>query len=62
MTRNLLRRQMRVALAELPPSRGGLWLIRLTAPWPVTQWPAAASDPLRQAIRSELSQLVKGFA
>jgi ribonuclease P protein component len=67
VTRNLLRRQIRVAMAEqladpetaLP---AGLWLVRLRAPFAREQFPSAASDALRLAARAELRQLFKRAA
>ncbi|MFY9514492.1 MAG: ribonuclease P protein component [Rubrivivax sp.] len=59
VTRSLLKRQIRGALGRhagrLPP---GLWLVRLRAPFPVSQFPSAASDALRQAARVELDSLL----
>jgi ribonuclease P protein component len=58
VTRNLLRRQIRAALADrldvLPP---GLWLVRLRSPFAKDQFVSAASDLLRDAARQELQQL-----
>lgn len=59
VTRSLLKRQMRAAVARhssgLPP---GQWLIRLRAPFDVRQFASAASAPLRQAARAELDQVL----
>jgi ribonuclease P protein component len=59
VTRALLKRQMRVALAEreakLP---AGLWVVRLKAPFDRKLFPSAASDALRQTARAELAQLL----
>ncbi len=59
VTRNLLRRQMRSVFdsrhAELA---GGLWLLRLRAPFPLAEFPSAASKALAGAARSELEQLL----
>jgi ribonuclease P protein component len=58
VTRNLLRRQIRAAMADqlqrLPP---GLWLVRLRTPFARQDFPSAASQALRQAARAELVQL-----
>lgn len=58
VTRNLLKRQIRVVMAEhchhLP---GGLWLVRLRAPFPREHYPSAASDALRRDARAELQRL-----
>jgi len=55
VTRNLLRRQIRAAMADqldrLPP---GLWLVRLRTPFARQDFPSAASTALRQAARAEL--------
>lgn len=59
VTRTLIRRQMRVALdparSALPP---GDWVVRLRQPFDPKQFPSAASDALRRAVRTELEQLV----
>ena len=58
-TRNLLRRQMRGALARhharLPR---GMWLLRLRAPFDPQSYKAAASAALRAAARAELEALL----
>ena len=63
VTRNLLRRQMRVVMerhaSALPP---GLWLLRLRSPFAKEQFPSAASDALRLLARSELEQLLQRAA
>jgi ribonuclease P protein component len=59
VTRSLLKRQIREALAnhaeQLP---AGMWLIRLRSPFPQSQFPSAASRALRHAARAELDQLL----
>lgn len=59
VTRGLLKRQVRAALARhaltLPQ---GLWLVRLKAPFTTAQFPSAASDALRLAARAELDALL----
>lgn len=30
------------------------WVLRLKAPWPKQDWPSAASEPLKQAVRAEI--------
>lgn len=59
VTRNLLRRQIRAALGRhagaLP---GGLWLVRLKAPFDAAQFPSAASRALRAAACHELEGLL----
>lgn len=58
VTRNLLKRQMRIAITRhdprMPP---GQWVIRLRAPFDVRVFPSAASEALREAARLELEQL-----
>jgi ribonuclease P protein component len=58
-TRNLLRRQIRAAMdrhhAGLP---GGLWLVRLRAPFDALRYRSATSAALRDAARSELDALL----
>jgi ribonuclease P protein component len=59
VTRVLLKRQIRCAIErhadQLP---GGLWVVRLRAPFDSTQFPSAASDALRQAARTELDAML----
>lgn len=59
VTRSLLKRQIRAALARhaaaLPQ---GLWLVRLKSPFVPAQFPSAASDALRLAARNELDVLL----
>jgi ribonuclease P protein component len=59
VTRSLVKRQMRAAVdarsSHLP---GGLWVLRLKAPFERSQYPSAASDALRHATRAELSELI----
>ncbi len=63
VTRNLMRRQIRAAMADrlgtLPP---GLWLVRLRAPFAVVGYPSAASAALRRAARGELERLFERAA
>lgn len=62
VTRNLIRRQMRQALAD--QQRGpeglpaGIWVLRLRSGFDVAQFPSAASTPLRHAVREELRQVM----
>jgi ribonuclease P protein component len=55
VTRSLLKRQIRAAVerhaAHLP---GGLWVVRLRAPFDRRRFPSAASAALRAAARAEL--------
>jgi ribonuclease P protein component len=58
VTRSLLKRQVRGAFAHhagLLPS--GLWLVRLRAPFAITEFVSARSRALAQAARSELDSL-----
>jgi ribonuclease P protein component len=60
VTRNLLRRQIRGAMerhADRLP--GGLWVVRLRAPFVAAQFVSAASDLLRQTARSELDRMLQ---
>ncbi len=58
-TRNLLKRQMRAAVARhagtLPQ---GLWVLRLRTPINRQQFPSAASDALRSAMLAELDAVL----
>jgi ribonuclease P protein component len=60
VTRTLLKRQIRSALAEgeamLPV---GLWVVRLRAPFDRSVFPSAASQALRRVARQELAGLVR---
>lgn len=60
VTRSLLKRQIRGAFerhaAALP---GGLWLVRLRAPFAPRDYPSAASAALAGAARAELDQLLE---
>lgn len=63
VTRNLLRRQIRGAfLRHAGAMARGLWLVRLRAPWAVSQFPAAASKALALASSAELDALMVGAA
>ncbi len=63
VTRTLLKRQIRVAFerhaAALP---GGLWLVRLRAPFAPTEFVSAQSALLAAAARTELDRLLAGTA
>jgi ribonuclease P protein component len=63
VTRNLIRRQMRAALATRPAGPG-IWLFRLVRAFEPRQFVSAASMHLRAAIRRELDELMgqAGFA
>lgn len=56
VTRNLIKRQARVLLAQAGLAPGD-WVLRLRAPFDPRRYPSAASDALRRAVRGELQQL-----
>ncbi|WP_157991569.1 ribonuclease P protein component [Caldimonas tepidiphila] len=59
VTRNLLKRQIHAAAARaLPQLRGGAWVLRLRSPIDKAEFPSAASDALRHAVREELDALL----
>ena len=63
VTRNLLRRQIRAAMAErLDALPAGLWLVRLRQPFDRQQFVSAASPALRREARAELQQLFERAA
>jgi len=60
VTRNMLKRQVRAALARAAPRlAGGLWLVRLRAPFDRAAFPSADSPAARLIARSELDSLVR---
>lgn len=63
VTRTLLKRQMRAAMAEgagaLPP---GLWVLRLKSGFDARSFPSAASEALRRSARAELRLLIERAA
>ncbi|MEO6410110.1 MAG: ribonuclease P protein component [Burkholderiaceae bacterium] len=59
VTRTLLKRQIRVAAeSEGLALAGGLWVVRLRAPFDRAAFPSAASDALKAAARTELRALL----
>ncbi len=69
VTRSLVKRQMRAQMLGAVAGGGsapilpkGLWVLRLKAPFDRAQFPSAASVALREAVRSELAQLLAGAA
>jgi ribonuclease P protein component len=63
VTRNLLRRQIRAAMAErLDALPAGLWLVRLRQPFDRQRFVSAASPALRREARAELRQLFERAA
>ena len=58
VSRNLIRRQGRAAFEHHAPRLApGDWFLRLRAPFPVQQYPSAASAALKSAVRRELEGL-----
>lgn len=58
VTRNLIKRQVRAAAQRVASGLPhGMYLVRLRQPFAVSDFPSAASDPLRQAVRGELDRL-----
>jgi ribonuclease P protein component len=58
VTRSLLKRQIRSALARHAAALApGLWVVRLRAPFDKAVYPSAASEPLKRAARAELETL-----
>jgi len=58
VTRSLLKRQIRAAFGRQGRLPGGLWVVRLRAPFDRTQFRSPASDALRAAARAELATLL----
>lgn len=59
VTRTLLKRQIRVAAeGEGLALPGGLWVVRLRAPFDRRTFPSAASDALKAAAQTELRALM----
>ncbi len=58
VTRTLLKRQIRSVVDDRAGALlGGLWVVRLRAPFDKARFPSAASDALRHFAREELEQL-----
>lgn len=63
VTRSLLKRQIRQAVAAGEGRlAGGLWVVRLRAPFDRARFPSAASQALREHARAELAGLLDGVA
>jgi ribonuclease P protein component len=63
VTRSLLKRQIRSAVEHHAETlAGGLWVVRLRAPFDKSLFPSAASDALKRAAREELRQLFSTVA
>jgi ribonuclease P protein component len=61
VTRTLVKRQIRAAVTTRQASLdGGLWVVRLRAPFDRALFVSAASDVLRRAVRQELDLLIGG--
>ena len=59
VTRSLLKRQIRAAVAgHAAALAGGLWVVRLRAPFDRARFVSAASDELKRAARDELDGLI----
>jgi ribonuclease P protein component len=59
VTRTLLKRQIRaVVTGHAATLAGGLWVVRLRAPFDRTQFVSAASNELKQLARTELEHLM----
>jgi len=58
VTRTLMKRQIRhIAMACASQLEPGLWVVRQRQPFDVKQFPSAASDALKDAVRAELRAL-----
>ena len=63
VTRNLIKRQMRVVMGELASTLPtGLWVLRLKSPFEPKRFSSPASDVLRQTTRDELISLLQRAA
>ena len=63
VTRTLLKRQIRSAVTDQATAlAGGLWVVRLRAPFDRSQFVSAASDELKRVARTELQQLLTSAA
>ena len=59
VTRTLLKRRIRAAIASAAPSLpAGLWVVRLRTPFPRSEFVSAASDRLNHAASDELATLM----
>ncbi len=59
VTRTLMKRQVRAAFQRHAGGlAAGLWLVRLRQPFPVAEYPSAASPALAGAVRAELDGLL----
>jgi ribonuclease P protein component len=58
VTRTLLKRQIRAAVARQTDLAAGLWVVRLRAPFAREQFASAASSALSSAARTELDAVL----
>lgn len=58
VTRSLLKRQIRAAVGRQEQLPGGLWVVRLRAPFDSRVFVSASSTALQQAARDELDALL----
>ena len=63
VTRSLLKRQIRAAVTgQAAALAGGLWVVRLRAPFDRARFVSAGSDELRRVAREELDHLIGSAA
>jgi ribonuclease P protein component len=63
VTRSLMKREIRAAVgARDGQLLGGLWVVRLKAPFDRGSFPSAASESLQQAVRAELRGMLDAAA
>ena len=63
VTRSLLKRQIRAAVgAHADALLGGLWVVRVRAPFDKATFPSAASERLKHSAREELEQVLSAAA
>ena len=63
VTRSLLKRQIRAAVTgHVAALAGGLWVVRLRAPFDRARFVSAASDELKRVAREELESLIGSAA
>ena len=63
VTRSLLKRQIRAVVGDHAAAlAGGLWVVRLRAPFDRAHFASAASDELKRAARDELEGLIGSAA
>ena len=62
VTRSLMKRQIREAVSRELRLPAGLWVVRLRSGFDRSTYPSAASEALRQAVRTELLGLMAAAA